>query len=171
MPNLCEELRERAKRFLAGQQLTFEDATELWKGLEKCDELSLARTVVRRMRGVKKALLHGLSQDARVLDKLCRQEALLTSKDRELRHGPSSPGAGGSGGEVRKPRRQEIRRRCGNVGNRRWYLQTAMGGPRSVRRPAECREELRPRGDGRARRRWIRSHQRSFSARSACGTR
>src|SRR5262249_15075850 len=33
---------------------------------------------------VKKALLYGLSQDARVLDKLCRQEALLTSKDREL---------------------------------------------------------------------------------------
>jgi len=84
MPNLCKELRERAKRFLAGQQLTFEDAAELWKGLEKCDELSLARTVLRRMREVKKALLHGLSQDARVLDKLCRQEALLTSKDREL---------------------------------------------------------------------------------------
>src|SRR5580658_10012091 len=84
VPNLCEELRERAKRFLAGQQLTFESATELWKGLEKCDELSLARTVLRRIREVKRALLHGLSQDARVLDKLCRQEALLTSKDREL---------------------------------------------------------------------------------------
>jgi hypothetical protein len=80
----CEELRERARRFLAGQQLTFEDATELWEGLEKCDELSLARTVLRRMREVKKALLHGLLSDGHVLDKLCRQEALLTSKDREL---------------------------------------------------------------------------------------
>ncbi len=28
MPNSCEELRERAKRFLAGQHLTFEEATE-----------------------------------------------------------------------------------------------------------------------------------------------
>jgi predicted acylesterase/phospholipase RssA len=84
MPNPSDELRERAKRFLAGQQLTFEDATELWKRLEQRDELSFARTVLRRMREVKRALLHGLSQDIRVLDKLCRQEALLTSKDREL---------------------------------------------------------------------------------------
>lgn len=84
MPNSCEELRERAKRFLAGEQLTFEAAAELWRGLEKCDELSLARTVLGRIRGVRKALLHGLPQDGRVLDKLCRQEALLTSKDREL---------------------------------------------------------------------------------------
>jgi hypothetical protein len=84
MPNLCEELRERAKRFLAGQQLTFEDATEVWTGLEKCDELSLARTVLRRMREVKKAAPARLAQDSRVLDTLCRQEALLTSKAWEL---------------------------------------------------------------------------------------
>jgi predicted acylesterase/phospholipase RssA len=84
MPISCDELRERARKFLAGQRLTFEDATTLWKGLEKCDDLSLARTVVRRMRKAENALLHGLQQDGDVLDELCRKEALLTSKDQEL---------------------------------------------------------------------------------------
>jgi hypothetical protein len=68
----------------------FEDADNLWKGLRKSDNLPLARAVLSRLRQGK-YLADALPGDKALLDELCRQEAMLTSKDPELsatmRHG------------------------------------------------------------------------------------
>jgi predicted acylesterase/phospholipase RssA len=82
--------RERARSFLAGEALTFAAADALWRALKKTDDLSTARAVLARLRSAVPSpdggdiLLNreGLTRDVR-LD-LCRQHAMLTSKDPEL---------------------------------------------------------------------------------------
>jgi predicted acylesterase/phospholipase RssA len=74
---------EQARRYLAGGELTFEAANELWKSLKKSDDTSLARRVLERLRQGK-GLIDRLPADLKTRRKLCRQEALLTSKDSEL---------------------------------------------------------------------------------------
>jgi predicted acylesterase/phospholipase RssA len=73
-----------ARKFLAGQQLSFDKADALWQHLTKLDEISLARAVLHRIRDSKSALLDELPASGEVRDRLCQQEALLTSKDPEL---------------------------------------------------------------------------------------
>lgn len=77
------KLTDRARAFLGGTQLTLQEANELWKALKGADELSLARRVIERLRGGR-GLLSGETIDRRTKQKLCQQEALLTSKDSEL---------------------------------------------------------------------------------------
>ena len=98
------EARERARSFLAGEQLTFEEADGLWRRLKS--QPALARPVLARIRAStvrrvveeplqttnpalavisgSRSLIDGLPDDAATLDELCRQHALLTSKDFEL---------------------------------------------------------------------------------------
>lgn len=73
--------RARARRFLAGERLSFADANALWSELKS--EPSLARPVLGRIRK-REGLADGLPDDQKLLDKLCQQHALLTSKDLEL---------------------------------------------------------------------------------------
>ena len=73
-----------ARKFLRGEQLKFFEANELWKRLKKEDQLSLARQVLRRLREKPLYLSDGLPNDTPTKAILCRQEALLTSKDPEL---------------------------------------------------------------------------------------
>ena len=76
-------IADRARAFLAGKALPFEEANVLWKDLQKADELSLARRVLERVRDGK-GLMDSVPADRRTRTKLCQQEALLTSKDPEL---------------------------------------------------------------------------------------
>jgi predicted acylesterase/phospholipase RssA len=78
------EARERARRFLSGERLAFEDADELWRSLRS--EPSLARSMLERMRSGG-SLSDGLPAGGELLDELCQQHALLTSKDLELSAG------------------------------------------------------------------------------------
>jgi predicted acylesterase/phospholipase RssA len=73
-----------ARKFLRGEQLKFAEADELWKRLKKEDQLSLARQVLRQLRERPLCLSDGLPNDTPTKAILCRQEALLTSKDPEL---------------------------------------------------------------------------------------
>ncbi len=98
-----DEVHAQAHRFLAGERLTFEDADKLWRQLKS--EPSLARAVLERVRSATArradeappgatdpsepiarggSLVDGLPDDPQVLDQLCRQHALLTSKDLDL---------------------------------------------------------------------------------------
>jgi predicted acylesterase/phospholipase RssA len=76
-------MTDRAKAFLRGEKLSFKDANALWKDLKKADELSLARAVLARMRHGDH-LLDELPAARQVRQELCRQEAMLTSKDPEI---------------------------------------------------------------------------------------
>jgi len=78
------DTRRRAQAFLAGEALTFNEADALWKQCKKADELSLARSVLSRMRKEDGSLIDGLPPARQIREELCRQEALLTSKDPEL---------------------------------------------------------------------------------------
>ena len=73
-----------ARKFLRGEQLKFSEADALWKRLKKEDQLSLARQVLRQLREKPLCLSDGLPNDTPTKAILCRQEALLTSKDPEL---------------------------------------------------------------------------------------
>jgi predicted acylesterase/phospholipase RssA len=73
-----------ARKFLRGEQLKFAEANELWKRLKKEDQLSLARQVLRQLREKPLCLSDGVPNDTPTKKILCRQEALLTSKDPEL---------------------------------------------------------------------------------------
>jgi len=77
------ELTDRARAFLAGTALTFDQANTLWKGLKKGDEISLARRVLERVRDGR-GLVDKAPADRTTRHRLCQQEALLTSKDLEL---------------------------------------------------------------------------------------
>jgi predicted acylesterase/phospholipase RssA len=74
----------RARKFLAGERLKFAQANELWQRLKKQDQLSFARRVLERVRRVPNCLIDRVPADAATKNKLCREEALLTSKDVEL---------------------------------------------------------------------------------------
>ena len=73
-----------ARKFLRGEQLKFAEANELWKRLKEEDQLSLARQVLRQLREKPLCLSDGVPNDTATKEILCRQEALLTSKDPEL---------------------------------------------------------------------------------------
>ena len=75
---------KRAHKFLAGERLKFEQANALWKQLKEEDQLSLARRVLEQMRRRPDCLSDGVADDGPINDTLCREEALLTSKDPEL---------------------------------------------------------------------------------------
>jgi predicted acylesterase/phospholipase RssA len=87
--SLCEEIvmpdetKEKARRFLTGRKLSFTDADKLWRDLKRIDELSLAREVLAQIRGGS-SLLAPLTAARAVRQHLCREHALLTSKDPEL---------------------------------------------------------------------------------------
>jgi predicted acylesterase/phospholipase RssA len=74
---------DRARAFLRGEALAFQEADALWKKLAEIDELSLARSVLARLRRGE-SLLDRMPATRRIREELCRQEALLTSKDAEL---------------------------------------------------------------------------------------
>src|SRR5690348_8037400 len=74
----------QAGKFLQGEELRFADATALWKELKAEDELSLARRVIQKIRHEPTSIRDGVPTDAPSKNKLCQQEALLTSKDPEL---------------------------------------------------------------------------------------
>lgn len=78
-----DNLRERARAFLAGRQLSFADADTLWQDLRRQTDLSTARAVLARMRE-ERALKPGALPAADRLDETVRAEAELTSKDPEL---------------------------------------------------------------------------------------
>jgi hypothetical protein len=75
--------RARATSFLAGESITFLEADRLWKDLKKENDIGAARAVLARLRK-DQGLLDGLPADQTVPSELCRQHALLTSKDPEL---------------------------------------------------------------------------------------
>ncbi len=77
------DARERSRAFLAGANLTFDEANALWRQLLKDDEPSLARSVLSAMRAGDQ-LSDGLPAKRSLREKLCQQEAMLTSKDPEL---------------------------------------------------------------------------------------
>jgi predicted acylesterase/phospholipase RssA len=83
-----KELVDRARKFLGGETLKFEEADALWRMLKKCDGLSLARRVLEQIREKSKCLSDGVPDDeldgVPISDILCREGALLTSKDPEL---------------------------------------------------------------------------------------
>lgn len=74
---------DRMSSFLAGEALSFDEANRLWKQLERDDHIAEARVVLARMR-TPGALLDGVPSTRSVREHLCRQEALLTSKDVEI---------------------------------------------------------------------------------------
>ena len=74
---------DQARNFLGGEYLSFGDVDKLWRKLKKDGELSFARAVLEHLR-LHKCLLDELPSDRLLLDQLCREEALLTSKDPEL---------------------------------------------------------------------------------------
>src|SRR5258708_835616 len=79
MPNA----KSRARTFLGGAKLAFAEADALWKELKNEDELSLARLVLARLRR-DDCLLDQMYATRSIKKELCRQEAMLTSKDIEL---------------------------------------------------------------------------------------
>ena len=77
------DLSDQAGSFLGGEYLTFNDADRLWNDLKENDELSLARAVLSRIRAGR-YFLDKMPSDSPILNRLCPQEAMLTSKDVEL---------------------------------------------------------------------------------------
>lgn len=72
-----------AKMFLAGAAVRFDVVHALWKELKNCNEISLARSVLARLRS-REGLLDEFPSNRKIADKLCQQQAELTSKDPEL---------------------------------------------------------------------------------------
>jgi predicted acylesterase/phospholipase RssA len=77
-------LAKDARGFLGGEDLPFAQADTLWRRLKDADELALARMVLQRMRLEPDRITDGIPADAEIRNKLCHEEALLTSKDIEL---------------------------------------------------------------------------------------
>ncbi|HEX5871222.1 MAG TPA: patatin-like phospholipase family protein, partial [Longimicrobium sp.] len=73
---------EESEGFLGGHRLFFEEADRLWKKLKAEGEISRARQVLERIRSGD-ALLDEVPASKR--KKLCQEEAMLTSKDSELK--------------------------------------------------------------------------------------
>jgi hypothetical protein len=73
-----------ARKFLAGENLKFAQADALWKDLKKEDQFSLARRVLDRLRQKPECVSDGMPDEGAIYDSLCREQALLTSKDPEL---------------------------------------------------------------------------------------
>jgi predicted acylesterase/phospholipase RssA len=80
MPN---KTIDEARAFLCGEKLSFPDADALWRKLKADDHLSLAREVIAWLRDADN-LLDPVPARRSIRDELCREHALLTSKDPEL---------------------------------------------------------------------------------------
>jgi len=76
-------LEDQANRFLAGEELAFNEVNALWQALKRTGELSLARAMLERVRDGE-GLLDGLPKNRKDKERLCQQEALLISKDPEI---------------------------------------------------------------------------------------
>ena len=76
------EAVERADSFLGGERIQFAEADTIWKALKAGDELSRARKVLERMREKPEFISDRIPVKDR--NRLCREHALLTSKDPEL---------------------------------------------------------------------------------------
>ena len=76
-------LMNRTRAFLRGEQLAFAEAQALWKECRDADELSLARAVLARLRHDESALIDEVPRARLTRDRLCTDEAQLTSKDPE----------------------------------------------------------------------------------------
>jgi hypothetical protein len=79
-PNIIDQ----ARSFLAGEKIKFASADAIWRELKRTDELSFARLVLQRMRLEPACLIDGIPAAPAVRDELCREEAMITSKDAEL---------------------------------------------------------------------------------------
>jgi hypothetical protein len=75
---------DRAHSFLGGEDLAFAETDVLWRTLKDVNELALARMVLQRMRVDPERIIDGIPTDPGLRNELCREEALLTSKDIEL---------------------------------------------------------------------------------------
>lgn len=73
----------RAENFLAGEKITFSEADALWRLLKSDDQISLARRVIEHLR-TPGQLLDVIPPGDANRHRLCREHALLTSKDNEL---------------------------------------------------------------------------------------
>src|SRR5262245_44822645 len=73
---------KKARKFLDGENLPFDELKGLWTPLKTEDQLALLRRVIRRMRTKPERVIGGVPNDQN--DTLWQQEALLTSKDPEL---------------------------------------------------------------------------------------
>src|SRR5438132_4208309 len=74
---------ERAKAYLAAENLPFDTVNQLWIAIKEAGDISLARRVLSRLRQ-RKGLLDPLPTDSKTRNELCQEEALLTSKDLDL---------------------------------------------------------------------------------------
>ncbi len=72
-----------AHKYLAGAAVLFQSANKLWRQLKAENEISLARSVLARLRSGE-GLLDQIPSDRKTKAKLCQQHAELTSKDPEL---------------------------------------------------------------------------------------
>jgi predicted acylesterase/phospholipase RssA len=77
---------DEAHRYLGGAALRFDEAHTVWRQLKADNEISLARSVLVRIRSGQ-GLLDELPSDRKIKAKLCQQHAELTSKDPELSAG------------------------------------------------------------------------------------
>ncbi len=77
------EACEKAQRFLSGEKIAFAEADALWKALKQSDHITIARRVLERTRKPD-TLSDGIPPHGAVRRTLCREHALLTSKDNEL---------------------------------------------------------------------------------------
>ena len=69
-------IEDQANRFLAGEELAFNEADALWQALKRSGELSLARAVLERVRDGE-GLLDGLTKGRKDKERLCQHKALL----------------------------------------------------------------------------------------------
>ena len=74
---------DQARSYLGGKSFRFDDLNKLWRELKAENEISLARSVLARLRSGQ-GLLDEIPSDRKIKAKLCQQHAELTSKDPEL---------------------------------------------------------------------------------------
>lgn len=74
---------DEARSYLAGTHIQFEEADKLWRQLKNENEISLARSVLARLRDGE-GIMGGIPSDWKMSAKLCQQHAVLTSKDPAL---------------------------------------------------------------------------------------
>jgi predicted acylesterase/phospholipase RssA len=138
-----EAATETAHRYLAGMELTFNEANAVWKALKKADDLSLARRVLQRLRqGL--GLIDNVPPDIAMRQKLAQQEALLTSKDCELssalRHDEALRILTREFGDLDDVRVAQTRETLGIAGGIRKRRFDDLGQPEDLRRAARCYE-------------------------------
>lgn len=83
MPQSESPSVQEARKYLAGANLLFDVVHKLWRRLKTENEISLACSVLARLRRGE-GLHDEVPSDRKIKDKLCQQHAELTSKDPEL---------------------------------------------------------------------------------------